>query len=317
MSIDAAAIPCLILAGPTASGKSALALSIAELVNGEVVNADSMQVYRDLPVLTAIPGAGDRARAPHHGYAVVDGAKRHSVAEWLRHAGAAVAGIRGNGRVPILVGGTGMYIRAAMEGIAPLPDVPEETRQEATAMLKDMGGAAFRRKLAELDPPLAEKLEDGDSQRLVRGMEIALATGGRLSELQAAAPEGMLPGPVFPILVEPPRDVLYERIDRRFPLMLEAGGLEEAEAFLARNLDPGLPLMKAVGLAPLGETLAGKIGRDRAIELACRDSRHLAKRQMTWFRHQLEAADSLNGDENAQHLKSFLQKNLPKIIKRG
>ena len=302
-------LPCLIIAGPTAGGKSALALSVAERVGGEVVNADSMQVYADLPTLTAIPGEGDRARVPHHGYASVDGAERHSVAGWLRETGAAVSGIRGRGRIPILVGGTGMYIRAAVEGIAPVPDVPEEVRRRAAAMLEEMGGAAFRRKLAELDPPLAERLEDGDSQRLTRGMEIALATGERLSALQGAAPEGMLPGPIRTVLVQPPRDELYRRIDRRFPMMLESGALEEAKAFLARGLDPGLPLMGAVGLPPLAETLAGRIGLARAVELACRDTRRLAKRQMTWFRHQLSADAVLEGGGDGGRLEGILSGN--------
>ena len=308
-----AAIPCLIVAGPTAGGKSALAVTLAGLAGGEIVNADSMQVYAGLPILTAIPGEDERAGIPHHGYATVDAAERHSVADWRRRAGATVAEIRGRGRVPILVGGTGMYIRAAMEGIAPLPDVPEATRREAAAMLGEMGGAAFRRRLAELDPALAARHEDGDSQRLVRGMEIALATGGRLSELQEAAPEGMVPGPHIPILVAPPRDELYRRIDRRFPQMLEAGALVEAKALLDRKLDPGLPLMKAVGLPPLAELLAGRIDEERAVELACRDTRRLAKRQMTWFRGRLAAEVTLGGDEQKQELESKLAGNLPKI----
>ena len=308
-----AAIPCLILAGPTAGGKSALAVTLAELANGEIVNADSMQVYAGLPILTAIPDEDGRAGVPHHGYATVDAAERHSVADWLSRTGAAVAEIRDRGRVPILVGGTGMYIRAAMEGIAPLPGVPEEIRREATAMLKDLGGVEFRRKLAEFDPVLAERLEDGDSQRLVRGMEIALATGGRLSEMQEAAPEGMIPGPLVTVLVEPPRDELYRRIDRRFPMMLEAGALGEAKALIERRLDPGLPLMKAVGLPPLAELLAGRIGESRAVELACRDTRRLAKRQMTWFRHRLAAEAVLGGGENKQQLERILSRIMPKI----
>ena len=312
-----ATIPCLILAGPTASGKSALAVTLAELVGGEIVNADSMQVYAGLPILTAIPDEDDRTGIPHHGYAVVDAAERHSVADWLRRAGATVAEIRGRGRVPILVGGTGMYIRAAMEGIAPLPDVPEATRREAAAMLEEMGGAAFRRRLAELDPALAARLEDGDSQRLVRGMEIALATGGRLSELQKAAPEGMVPGPLVPVLVAPPRDELYRRIDRRFPQMLEAGALGEAKAFLDRGLDPGLPLMKAVGLPPLADLLAGNIDEARAVELACRDTRRLAKRQMTWFRHRLAGDAALEGQETKQQLERILDGIMPKITENS
>lgn len=306
--------PLLVIAGPTASGKSALALRLADAVGGEIVNADSMQVYADLPVLTAIPSRDELDQVPHHGYGIMDGAERCSVAAWLEITRTIVSDVRARGKPPILVGGTGMYLRAALEGIAPLPDVPEIIRQQAIDLLQELGGAAYRRKLAELDPVLADRLEDGDSQRLVRGMEIALATGQLLSQLQQAPPEGMLGGPQVRILVEPPREDLYRRIDQRFPLMLDAGGLEEARRFTGRQLDPTLPLMKAVGLPPLRQHLAGEITLEAAVELACRDTRRFAKRQLTWFRHQFKANFTHNGEQNKQYMKSFFSKILSKVI---
>jgi tRNA dimethylallyltransferase len=311
IDMDTGIPPCVVIAGPTASGKSALALSIAALIGGEIVNADSMQVYRDLPVLTAIPDAADRQAVPHHGYAMIDGADRHSMARWLDDTRGRVAGIRARGRVPMLVGGTGMYLRAAMEGIAPLPDVPGAIRQQATAMLAEMGGAGFRAELRLHDPVLADRLDDGDSQRLIRGMEVFMATGQPLSQWQDTRPEGMIPGSFLCIKVEPPRDILYSRINRRFPQMLEQGAIDEAKAIASRQLDPSLPLMKAVGLPPILAMLEGSMTHDEMVELACRDTRRLAKRQMTWFRNQYRAEATLDGNETAQFLESFLPKILP------
>ena len=312
-------LPCLVIAGATASGKSALALAIAEMAGGEVINADSMQVYCDLPLLTATPEAAEQARIPHHGYGVVDGGMRFSVGAWLEQTRDSVHRVRKRGKIPILVGGTGMYIRAAIEGIAPIPDISAEARRQATEMLASQGGAAFRRTLGEHDPQLARRLDDNDSQRLTRGMEVFLSAGKPLSLLQQAPPTGMITPPIMTLLVCPPRDILYDRIDRRFPGMLEAGGLAEAERFAARGLDASLPLMKALGLAPLMAHLDGKISCDEAISIACRDTRHFAKRQLTWFRHQysadfhFETAEDIN-IENAQLLKRFLSKNLPNIV---
>ena len=309
--------PIITIAGPTASGKSALALNLAIRAGGEIVNADSMQVYRDLPRLTAIPSREEMAMVPHHNYAVMDGGERCSVARWLDMTRKTVAEIRARGRVPILVGGTGLYIRAAIEGIAPMPDIPAAIRAEATSKHHQMGGAVFRAKLAELDPHLAHRLEDGDSQRLVRGMEVVMATGTPLSQWQKAAPEGALPGPFLTVLVQPDRDQLYQRIDARLPRMLKDGAITEAERIDARHLDPSLPVMKAVGLPPLLDYTRGLLSQDAAVELACRDTRRYAKRQITWFRHQFSAMfreDSLFGE---QYSESFFDKILPKVVFKG
>lgn len=306
--------PAVVIAGPTASGKSALSVMLAQRLNGEVVNADSMQIYRDLPVITAIPDADEQQGVPHHGYGVLDGAERCSVGRWLGLTRGYLREVWGRGHVPVLVGGTGMYIRAALEGISPMPEIDAAVRDQATAMLRQLGGAAFRRKLMELDPVLASRLDDGDSQRLIRGMEIALATGTPLSTWQEAPPEGAIAARFTTIRIAPPRDELYARIDTRFPAMLANGGIDEARAFLARGLDASLPLMKAVGFPPVADHLNGQIGREEAVALACRDSRRYAKRQTTWFNNQFTANFCEDSSYNTQYSESFIQKILSKII---
>ena len=306
--------PIVCIAGPTASGKSALALKLADRIEGEIVNADSMQVYTDLPCLTAIPSAEDRKVIPHHNYAVLDGSERCSVARWLGLTLKTVADIRARGKVPVLVGGTGLYIRAALEGITPLPDVPLHIRAEAIALHRNMGGRAFREKLGLHDPELADRLNDGDTQRLVRGMEVFMATGRPLSELQEAPPEGALPGHAITVLVMPDRRELYDRIDDRLPQMLENGAIAEAERIAARNLDPSLPVMKAVGLPPLLDFTRGLLTLEAATELACRDTRRYAKRQMTWFRRQFSAMLCEENTFGEQYSESFFDKILSKVV---
>ena len=308
-------LPLVVIAGPTASGKSGFALRLAEMTGGVVINADSMQVYQDMPVLTAIPDAADQARADHYGYAVLDGSERCSVAQWLAMTTTYIADARIAGRLPILTGGSGLYIRAALEGIAPLPESDPAIREEVIARHQALGGAGFRAELAKHDPELASRLEDGDTQRLIRGMEIYLMTGKPLSQLQKAAPEGAIDGQHIKLLIDQPRDILYDRINRRFPKMLEEGAIEEAKSFLARQLDPTLPLMKAVGFNPVVAMLKGDMRRDQAIDLATRDTRRFAKRQLTWFRHQYQP-DAVGSEEDlAQYLKRFFEKNLSNIIK--
>ena len=278
--------PCIIIAGPTGIGKSDFALTLAKKIGGEIVNADSMQVYKDLPILTAIPSPENQAKVPHHLYGIFDGGERCSVARWLNLANDSVADIRKRGNTPILVGGTGLYLKAAIEGISPTPDIPQEVRDEATAMLKKMGGAAFRAELAKYDPILAERLKDNDRQRLIRGMEVALATGEALSTLQEAPRQDMLPSPLHPILLTAPRQELYQRIDNRFQDMLKADVLKEVSLFTERNLNADLPLMKALGLKPLMAHLKGDSDKTETIAITSQSMRNFAKRQLTWFRHQ-------------------------------
>lgn len=308
------ALPVVVIAGPTASGKTALAIKLAEKLNGEIVNADSMQIYRDLPVLTAIPSKQERGDIPHHGYGVFDGGERCSVGRWLELIRKIATDIRGRGRIPILVGGTGMYIRAALFGISSIPDVADDIRQQATALHRDKGGAGFRAELAKHDLRLAERLDDGDTQRLIRGMEVFMATGTPLSQWQEKPLEGKLDAPAVTIKISPPRDELYAMIDKRYPLMLEQGGIEEGEAFLSRGLSPDLPLMKAVGFPPLASYLRGEISRKDAVDIACRDTRRYAKRQTTWFNNQYADNFCEDSSYDTQYSESFINKILSKII---
>lgn len=284
----------IMIAGPTASGKSQLAIDLARALGGEVVNADSMQLYSDLSILTARPSAKDMKDIAHHLYGVLDGAQRASVAVWLGLAAEAMVAIRARGRIPIVIGGTGMYLDAAMNGIAPTPNVPVNIHDAATTLYQEIGGAAFRQKLAALDPMLATRLVDGDRQRLIRAMGVVRATGTPLSTWQAGAHEGALEGRPIKLAMLPPRGVLYKRIDDRFDLMLENKALEEVNRLAKRRLDPTLPLMKALGLSALISVLNKEITLEEAGYIGKRDSRHYAKRQMTWLRNNYNAHMTIN-----------------------
>ena len=306
--------PVVVIAGPTASGKSGLALKLAERLDGEIVNADSMQIYKDLPILSAIPSPSDQARIAHHGYAVLDAGERCSVARWLNLTREIISDLHGRGKIPIMVGGTGMYIRAAIEGISPIPDIDPAFRQEASAQFDAIGGAAFRKSLAEKDPVLAARLNDGDRQRLIRGMEVVLATGTPLSRLQDIPLEGKLNATFTTIAIMPPRDQLYDAINQRYPMMLADGGIEEAAQLMKRGLDPSLPLMKAVGLPPVFSYLRGEIEKDEMVSMACQDTRRYAKRQMTWFNNQYQANFREDSEYSEQLSESFIKKILSNVI---
>ena len=290
----------VIIAGPTASGKSALALALAKHYGGTIINADALQCYRDLRILSARPGPADEARASHRLYGFLDAAERGSAARWRDLALAEITASFAAERLPILVGGTGLYIRALREGLAPVPDVPPESREQAAALFAELGGAAFRVELARLDPVSAARFPPGDKTRLTRAFEVVRATGKPIGEWQkqAGAPA---PYRFATILLAPPRAALYAACDARFAAMIEAGGLNEARVLLARGLNPDLPAMKAVGLPELLRHLRGEIGLDPAIAAAQQATRRYAKRQMTWFRHQLDA--DLTCDE--QYSESF------------
>ena len=273
------------IAGPTASGKSEIAVKIAEAVGGEIINADSMQLYADLAVLSARPSLSDMHDIPHHLYGVLDGAQRGSVAIWLKLAADAMELVRKRGNVPIVIGGTGMYLNAAIIGIAPIPDVPVAIHDANTVLYQQIGGAAFRDKLAALDLQMASQIADGDRQRLIRAMSVADATGTPLSIWQAGVHKGSLIGQPLKLAVLPEREILYHRINNRFDLMLECGALEEVRCLTARQLDPSLPLMKTLGLSALQSVLNGEFTIDEARCISKRDSRRYAKRQLTWLRN--------------------------------
>ncbi len=286
--------PVILIAGPTASGKSALALRLAEAYDGTIINADSLQVYRDLRILSARPDAAAMAWAPHRLYGFLDAAERGSVGAWRALALAAIAEAHSAGRLPIVVGGTGLYLRALTHGLATIPPIPAAIRAEAAELHDRLGGAAFRERLATLDREAAARLPAGDRQRLTRAFEVVRATGmplGKWQESEAAAP---LPYRLASLLLLPPRAALYGAGEARFRAMIAAGALAEAAALAARELDPLLPAMKAVGLPELLRHLRGEIALDAAILSAMQATRRYAKRQMTWFRHQMVADLILN-----------------------
>jgi tRNA dimethylallyltransferase len=281
----------VIIAGPTGSGKSALALALAEAFAGTVINADSMQVYRDLRVLTARPGPEALARAPHRLYGTIDAAEACSAGRWRAAALAEIAAAEGEGRLPLLVGGSGLYLRALLEGLAPVPPVPPAARAAARALHARLGPVGFRAALAALDPEAAARLPPGDTQRLVRAYEVAAATGQGLAQWRSQQAK---PGiTAAAVLLLPPREPLYAACDARFLAMMEAGAEGEARALLARGLAPDLPPMKAVGVRELGELIAGRLDREAAISAAQRATRRYAKRQYTWFRRQLPEQPTL------------------------
>ena len=278
----------MVIAGPTASGKSALALALAEAFGGTIINADALQLYRDLPILTAWPDAGARARAPHRLYGWLDACERGSAGRWRKAALREIADSHRLGRLPIVVGGTGLYLRTLRDGLAAIPPVPAEIRAEAVSLYETLGGEGFRARLAALDHEAAALLPSADRQRLTRAFEVVRATGtpiGAWRRREAAKP----PYRFGAILLMPPREALYAACDARFERMIEDGALAEAAALDARGLSPDLPAMKAVGLPELLRHLRGEISLAAAVALATRATRRYAKRQLTWFRHQMTA----------------------------
>ena len=283
--------PIVIIAGPTASGKSALALDAAEEFTGTVINADSMQVYRELRVLTARPTDGDEARVPHRLFGALSVTEACSAGRWLRMAQAEIEAARAAGRLPILVGGTGLYLKALTDGLAPVPGVPPGIRSEAHRLHARLGGEAFRAELAKVDAEAARRLEAGDSQRLIRAFEVVLATGRPLADWQRQGAGGPATDARFAtIVLAPPRDALYAAIDARLDTMIEEGALDEVAALDRLGLDAGLPAAKAVGVPELRRHLRGEITLDEALDSTKRASRNFAKRQLTWLRHQMPGA---------------------------
>ena len=273
-----------LIAGPTASGKSALALARAERTGAVIVNADSQQLYADLRVLSARPSAEEEARAEHRLYGVADAADAWSVGRWSRAAMDLLAGLEG--RPVLFVGGTGLYFTALTKGLADIPDVPPEAREAADRALEAEGEAAFRRRLADLDPAAAGRIEAGDRQRLTRAMAVAEHTGRALSDWTAETTPLLAPGSWTGQVVEPDRATLYARCDARVGQMVEAGALDEVRALVARGLDPALPAMKAVGVREFAAHLAGETTLEAAVEATRQATRNYAKRQLTWFRNQ-------------------------------
>jgi tRNA dimethylallyltransferase len=287
--------PVLIVAGPTGSGKSALAIDAAVEFGGAVINADSMQVYRELRLLTARPSAEDEARVPHRLFGVLPAAEACSVGRWLAMAADEIAAAWAEGRLPIVVGGTGLYLKALTNGLVPVPEIPEAVRGEARALHRRLGGEAFKDALALLDPGAAARLPAGDSQRLIRAYEVVAATGRTLADWQRQAPTAAAVDARFAtIVLSPPRETLYAAVDARFDAMIAAGVLDEVRALVALGLDPALPAMKAVGVKELAAHLRGETGLEEACNAARKATRNFAKRQWTWLRHQLDSDEQVS-----------------------
>lgn len=277
----------LLIMGPTASGKSALALAVAERIGGEIVNADSMQVYRDLRLLTARPSVEEEARAPHHLYGHVDAAKLYSTGRWLEDALAAIASIRARGATPILVGGTGLYFKALTEGLADIPAAEPEVRAALRARAEREGAPALHAELAARDAVTAARLQPNDTPRILRALEVLETTGESISALQANTKPALAREEWVGLALTPDRAALYASINARFDDMLAAGALEEVRAFAARGLDPALPAMKAHGAPALMAHLRGEMKLSEAADIGQRDTRRYAKRQFTWIGGQM------------------------------
>lgn len=306
------------IGGATASGKSALALALAETLDGAVINADSMQIYRELPILTAQPDAAAQARAPHLLYGVLGIAERCSAGRWLGMAKTAIAEARAAGRLPIVVGGTGLYLRALIGGLADIPPIPDELRESVRARLAEIGAAAFHGELAARDPEMAARLKPSDPQRLARAAEVLAATGRSLADWQRDRPPPPVAGDFRTVLVDPPRDALYAACDARFAAMMDAGALAEADAagrlMAAQGLASDLPALKALGLRELLAFSAGELSREAAVAAAQMATRRYAKRQGTWFRGQFLAGYTVSKKLNEQSVTGFAKKIIDWVL---
>jgi tRNA dimethylallyltransferase len=283
MAIRVEKPPVALIAGPTASGKSALALRLAEQVGGVIVNADSAQIYHHLPILSAAPGPDELRRAEHRLYGVLDGARPCSAADWADMAKREIAEIHSAGKVPILAGGTGLYLRTLLEGIANVPPIDPGVRKK----VREAPVEENRRSLQKVDPDAASRLNPADTARIARALEVVLSTGKALSEWQDKREGGITDDiELKPVVLLPPREWLYQRCDERFSKMVDNGAPIEVQALLDRHLDPVLPVMRAIGVREIADWLNGKITREDAIAAGRQATRRYAKRQYTWFAHQ-------------------------------
>lgn len=281
----------ILIAGPTASGKSAAALDLARRLGGVIVNADAMQVYAEIKVLSARPGPEEQRLAPHRLFGHVPAAEPYSAARWLADAREALGEAWGHGRAAIVVGGTGLYFRSLDRGLAEVPDVPVAIRAKWRHALAERGSHALHEELALRAPDEGRRLRPTDGQRIARALEVLEATGEPLGAHHArgAARSPLADAGVTRIAIIPDRDALYRRCDERFVQMMEQGALDEVRRLLALDLDPALPAMRAIGVQALARHLSDEIDLDEAMRVAQRETRNYAKRQLTWLRHQMPA----------------------------
>ncbi|MFK0330105.1 tRNA (adenosine(37)-N6)-dimethylallyltransferase MiaA [Rhizobium sp. NPDC090275] len=283
------AMDAILITGPTASGKSALAVELAKRHDGVVINADSMQVYDTLRVLTARPSDEDMQGVPHYLYGHVPAATAYSTGAWLRDVTALLPQLRADGRLPVFVGGTGLYFKALTGGLSDMPAIPEEIRTRLRTRLIEEGGAVLHAELAARDGDVAAGLNPQDGQRIVRALEVLEATGRSIAELQGqSGPIVVDPDRARKIVVLPERSVLHDRINRRFELMLAEGAADEVRALLALSPAPEMPVMKAIGVSQIAAMLDGAMSREDVLDKGAAATRQYAKRQMTWFRNQMD-----------------------------
>ncbi|MCC2976415.1 tRNA (adenosine(37)-N6)-dimethylallyltransferase MiaA [Sphingomonas sp. PL-96] len=297
-----------LIAGPTASGKSALAIAVAERHQGTVINADSAQVYRDLRVLSARPSAEEEAQVPHRLFGHVDGGADYSAARWAAEARATIDATLAEGRLPVLVGGTGLYLRTLLDGIAPVPEIDAKIRTAVRALPV----AEAHADLARLDPPAAERLRASDTTRVARALEVVRSTGRPLSDWQAAREGGIADRiELVPVVLLPDRAWLFERCDRRLAAMFASGGIEEVAALLTRSdLSPDAPVCRAIGVPQIAAYLAGEITREEALAAARLATRQYAKRQYTWFRNQPPPTWQFVAETEKYDFRSFFEQKL-------
>ena len=277
--------PAILIHGPTASGKTKLAIALAKRLDGEIINADAMQVYADLDILTARPDAEEKAAAPHHLFGHVDAATRYSAGAWSKDAAAKIAELQGQGKVPIVVGGTGLYLMALTDGLSEIPPIPEAARREARdRVARDQAGTYAD--LIARDPAAKDRIDPQDRQRTARALEVLIATGRPISSFHGEQAPVLKPGGWIGAALTPPRETLYARIDTRVDAMMKQGALEEARHLWQRKLDPELPAMRAHGMPGFVDYFDNRIPLADALERCKRDTRRYAKRQMTWIAHQ-------------------------------
>lgn len=296
----------LLIAGPTASGKSAVALDVAARADGEIINADSMQVYRDLRILTARPSREDEARLPHHLYGFMDASTACSAAHWARIAVQEIEAVWTRGHLPVVVGGTGLYFKALTEGLSAIPDIPGINREAARVFVEELGPEAAHAHLADRDPKTASGIKPSDPQRISRALEVLAATGRGLADWQETPAEPVLEADFVKVVLMPDKRDLTKRSDARFEQMMEQGALEEVERLRAWNLDPDLPIMKAVGVPPLMAHLRGEISLKEAIAQGQGQTRRYIKRQLTWARTQMVSCKPISAQQLKRKRKEIL-----------